>query len=790
MKTTQTLMIQGCTSDAGKSTLVAGLCRVFARNHQSVAPFKPQNMALNSAVTEDGGEIGRAQALQAMAAKVPLTVHMNPVLLKPNSDTGAQVILQGHSIGNLDAMAYHDYKPLANRAVLASFDILSQQYSTLFVEGAGSPAEVNLRENDIANMGFAEQVDCPVVLIADIDKGGVFAHIIGTLACLSTSEQARIKGFVINRFRGDIALLQDGLDWLEQQTGKPVLGVLPYLHGLHLDAEDALSQSEVEPESASLQSTQKRLKVVVPLLPHLSNHTDFEPLRLHPDIDFKMVSHEQAIPSADLIILPGSKNVIWDLQWLKSQGWEAAIQKHLRYGGKVIGICGGLQMLGQWLLDPDRIEGDTAKQPGLSVFDYTTTLTDHKTLSHFKGTLNLPEQMVTGVDDADIDVDETLWANSSADKHNRTAHQTSIPLTGYEIHAGETCPLACNNPAEQAVTYSDDNQVMVSYLHGLFDEPKALQSLLNWAGLVVSESRPLLDISAIRETQLERLADTLEAHLDMEVIQEILKASEVPAQAHVEAKPDAGIHAAHTSHAFLPHQIEAVYQAIAQRRDMRHFLNTPIAPTIMERLLTAFHQAPNVGLMQPWRIIKIQEDGLRQQIHKLVEAERIRTADALNKCKDDFMRLKVEGILDCAEVLVISLSDHRPKEQFGRRTLPEMDVASVGCAIQNLALAARAEGIGLGWVSIFEPTDLAECLDIPQGEQGGKPVAILCLGYVKDFYPIPMLEKENWRQPLPLDKVVYLNRWGVSEHDTSSIQSRTKNSVTKDQETLVGGIKW
>jgi len=265
------LMVQGTSSDAGKSILVAGLCRVFKRRGLSVVPFKPQNMALNSAVTPDGGEIGRAQALQAQAAGVPLSVHMNPVLLKPNTDTGAQVILQGKVLGNLEALDYHDYKPKAAGAVFDSYAKLSAEYEHILIEGAGSPAEINLRKGDIANMGFAERADCPVILIADIDRGGVFAHLVGTLALLSESEQARVKGFVINRFRGDISLLQDGLDWLEDYTGKPVLGVLPYLHGLHLDAEDAVPENQP--------SDKKAFKVICPLLPHISNHTDFEPLR-------------------------------------------------------------------------------------------------------------------------------------------------------------------------------------------------------------------------------------------------------------------------------------------------------------------------------------------------------------------------------------------------------------------------------------------------------------------------------------------------------------------------------
>lgn len=307
-----TLMVQGTTSDAGKSTLVTALCRWLLRQGVAVVPFKPQNMALNSAVTADGGEIGRAQAVQAQACRLAPHTDMNPVLLKPNSDTGAQVIVHGRAVTSMNAVAYHDYKVIAMQAVLASHERLRQAYPVVMVEGAGSPAEINLRAGDIANMGFAEAVDCPVILIADINRGGVFAHLVGTLELLSPSEQARVKGFVINRFRGDIALLQPGLDWLEQRTGKPVLGVLPYVTDLHLEAEDAIDVRQAV-------KGERVLKVIVPVLPRISNHTDFDPLRLHPQVDLQFIGPGQPIPPADLIILPGSKSVRADLSQLRER---------------------------------------------------------------------------------------------------------------------------------------------------------------------------------------------------------------------------------------------------------------------------------------------------------------------------------------------------------------------------------------------------------------------------------------------------------------------------------------
>ncbi|GAB7533065.1 cobyric acid synthase [Pseudomonas sp. 3A(2025)] len=478
-----TLMVQGTTSDAGKSTLVTGLCRWLARQGVSVVPFKPQNMALNSAVTADGGEIGRAQAVQAQGCGLPPHTDMNPVLLKPNSDTGAQVIIHGRVVTTMNAVAYHGYKTIAMQAVLASHQRLSEHYQVVMVEGAGSPAEINLRENDIANMGFAEVVDCPVLLIADINRGGVFAHLVGTLELLSPSEQARVKGFVINRFRGDIALLQPGLDWLEQRTGKPVVGVLPYLMDLHLEAEDGLDRRQTD-------KAEQVLNVLVPVLPRISNHTDFDPLRLHPQVNLQFIGPGQPIPAADLIILPGSKSVRSDLAWLRANGWEEAIARHLRYGGKLLGICGGLQMLGQQLHDPLGLEGAPGSSPGLGLLDMSTVLESEKQLRNVRGRLAL--------EDAEV--------------------------AGYEIHAGVTTGAAL---AQYAVTLDDgrcdgahsaDGQIYATYLHGLFESPAACTALLRWAGLREVQS---IDYHALREYDIERLADLVDTHLDVALLRQL-----------------------------------------------------------------------------------------------------------------------------------------------------------------------------------------------------------------------------------------------------------------------------
>jgi adenosylcobyric acid synthase len=373
----------------------------------------------------------------------------------------------------MSAQNYQEYKKQAFAAVLESYRRLSQQYNVIVVEGAGSPAEINLRENDIANMGFAEEVDCRVVLVADIDRGGVFAHIVGTLDLLSESEQQRICGFIINRFRGDIALLQPGLDWLEQKTAKSVLAVMPYLENFYLDAEDAINCAQ------QLKNASDALKVVVPVYPRISNHTDFDALRAHPNVDLIMCGPGQVLPDADLIVLPGSKNVRRDLRSMREYGWDKAILRHLRYGGKLMGVCGGFQMLGHNIDDPHGVEDSAGNEKGLGLLELNSTITESKKLRQVKGNLII-------------------------DKKN---------FCGYEIHCGVSTGAALSNPLLSIDNHgldgavSQDKQIIGTYVHGLFDHVESANSLLAWAGLRQGRA---VNLNELREQQLERLADSLE----------------------------------------------------------------------------------------------------------------------------------------------------------------------------------------------------------------------------------------------------------------------------------------
>ena len=469
------VMIQGTGSDVGKSLLVAGLCRAAANRGIRVAPFKPQNMSNNAAVTADGGEIGRAQALQALACRLPAHTDMNPVLLKPESETGAQVIVQGKRVGTQMARDFGKRKQSLIGPVLESFERLKAQYDLVVVEGAGSPAEINLRAGDIANMGFAEAAHVPVILTGDINKGGVIAQIVGTQAVLPAEDAAHIRGFIVNKFRGDVSLFDDGLRAIERFTGWPSLGVVPwFFNACRLPAEDA-------PELG--RSLGGKLKIAVPLLSRIANFDDFDPLASEPDVSLEMVPPGQPLPAdATLVILPGSKSTIADLAFLRAQGWDIDLAAHIRRGGHVLGICGGFQMLGTAISDPEELEGCATSAPGLGHLQVQTTMK--------------PEKRVQLTQATDL--------------------ASGAPVQGYEIHLGETtgpdCARGWLRVAGAAHGASSPNgRIRGCYLHGLFSNDSYRAAFLK-----SYDATACLSYDADVDATLDALAAHLETHLDID----------------------------------------------------------------------------------------------------------------------------------------------------------------------------------------------------------------------------------------------------------------------------------
>jgi len=470
------LMIQGTASGVGKSVLVAGLCRLLARNGVKVAPFKPQNMSNNAAVTIDGGEIGRAQALQALACGIHPTVHMNPVLIKPEADEKAQLVVRGKVVGQLQARRFREDRIGWLAMVLESFAMLQTEYDVVIVEGAGSPAEPNLREGDIANMGFAEAADVPVWLVGDIDCGGVFAALKGSLDILSISEQASVEAFIINRFRGNRELLDDALIWLEKTTGKPVAGVMPYLP-LELPEEDAPFRHLMRGLDDGNQNT---FNIAVIAYPRMSNSDDIDPLAAESSVSLHFVRSIDGLSATDLIILPGSKHVASDMAWLKEHGFDDAIKKHLRYGGKVLGICGGMQMLGELVLD-DGVEGGSID--GLALLALKTTMLAEKTL-----------QQIDAL---------SPWAAGER-------------VTGYEIHHGISDMDEALFPFSMC---SPDGQVWGTYVHGLFEQGGFRNAWLQAMGGIRSDG---VNQQQRTMASLDLLADALEKELSPELLSPLL----------------------------------------------------------------------------------------------------------------------------------------------------------------------------------------------------------------------------------------------------------------------------
>jgi adenosylcobyric acid synthase len=474
------LMFQGTGSDVGKSLIVAGLARAFTNRGLTVRPFKPQNMSNNAAVTAGGGEIGRAQALQARAARVGPSVHMNPVLLKPQSETGAQIVVQGRVYATAKAAAYQQLKPQLLKPVLESFAQLRAESDLVLVEGAGSASEINLRANDIANMGFARAAKVPVILIGDIDRGGVIASLVGTQAVIDPADAALVSGFLVNKFRGDPALFASGMKEIARATGWEALGLVPFFPDARLlPAEDALAL-----DHARAPKPDARIRIAVPILPHIANFDDLDPLEAEPAVELVRVRIGSALPGdADLIILPGSKATIADLKSLREAGFDVDIAAHVRRGGRVLGLCGGYQMLGRTVADPEGIEGPPGNVAGLGLLNVETTLAPRKRLEPVSG-----------------------------ETHD------GAPFTGYEMHMGITTGPDCARPfaklADGALegAISADGHAVGTYVHGLFadDRQRAAWLARLGAGPAAVAYEPLID------DVLDRLAAHLAAHIDLD----------------------------------------------------------------------------------------------------------------------------------------------------------------------------------------------------------------------------------------------------------------------------------
>ncbi len=479
------IMIQGTMSNVGKSLLCAGLCRILKQDGYRVAPFKSQNMALNSFITRDGGEMGRAQVVQAEAAGIAPDVRMNPILLKPTTDVGSQVIVAGQARGNMRAMEYYRRKREYIPAILDAYNSLAREYDIIVIEGAGSPAEINLKQEDIVNMGFAELVDAPVLLVGDIDRGGVFAQLYGTVALLEEGERARIKGIVVNKFRGDRSILEPGIQILERLCGVPVAGVIPYTH-VDIDDEDSLT------ERFTRTTERKRIDIAVIRLPRISNFTDFAPFERYESVSLRYVDRVSDLGSPDMILLPGTKSTIADLKWLRQSGLEAAILKAAWLGTLVFGICGGYQMLGRSVRDPDQVEAaGVTELSGLGILDMDTVFLGEKVQTQTAGVFHGVGGMLSGLN--------------------------GMSYTGYEIHMGRS--------QEKLPPLQGKGNVYGTYIHGIFDAPGVSDEMLR-----VLCAQKGLDFAALgtfdpreyKERQYDLLADAVRGGLDMELVYRVI----------------------------------------------------------------------------------------------------------------------------------------------------------------------------------------------------------------------------------------------------------------------------
>lgn len=487
---TKSIVILGTMSSAGKSLIVTGLCRIFARKGIKVAPFKAQNMSNNAAVCKDGGEIGRAQYLQAIACKIEPTVDMNPVLLKPEGNSKSQVIVRGKVWNSLNAKNYYERKRYLWNVVVESLEKLKSEHELVIVEGAGSPVELNLKQNDIVNMAIAKYLNAPTYIVGDIDRGGIFAQLLGTYWLLEEEEKKLVKGFIVNKFRGDINLFKDGIGIIQEKSGAPVVGIVPYINDLILPEEDAATIDDF------IHSHGKKIDICVISYPHISNFDDFDALKMHKEVNLRFVRKIEEFGTPDLVILPGSKNTISDLIWLREVGFDAVLRRHVENGGRLIGICGGYQMLGKKIHDPQNMESDTSEIDGLGFLNTLTVLKTNKT------TRQITVKMVKNI-----------------------GFFTEETLEGYEIHLGQTEFLDSNHGifeiivGNQVITdgaFDDGFKVWGTYIHGIFNNDGFRNSFLKSLGIEVEE----LSYKELLNKSIDLLADVMEKSIDVQKIME------------------------------------------------------------------------------------------------------------------------------------------------------------------------------------------------------------------------------------------------------------------------------
>jgi len=492
----KTIMIQGTMSNAGKSLLAAGLCRIFHQDGYRVAPFKSQNMALNSFITSEGLEMGRAQVMQAEAAGTEPSVLMNPILLKPTNDVGSQVIVNGEVLGTMSARDYFKYKKKLVPDIMKAFNKLAEENDIIVIEGAGSPAEINLKNEDIVNMGMAKMAKAPVLLAGDIDRGGVFAQLYGTVELLEEDERKMIKGLIINKFRGDKTILDPGVAMLEEKCGIPVVGVAPYMN-IQVEDEDSLTERFERPQEVG------QIDMAVIRVPRISNFTDFNPLESIPGVSLRYVQHPSDLMHPDVIFLPGTKNTMEDLKWLRESGMETLILKAAACGTLIFGICGGYQMMGQEVLDPEHVEGDIERLPGLGLLPISTRMSGEKVTRQVKFGLCNP--------------------------HSPSSTLHSPFMQGYEIHMGVTTPVEGTpdsplNLLENGSTdgYYVDSTCMGTYIHGILDNPEFIDFLLAPFGDKLSGNAGAFDYHTFKEEQYDRLAEHVRRHVNLPLIYQIL----------------------------------------------------------------------------------------------------------------------------------------------------------------------------------------------------------------------------------------------------------------------------